>query len=55
MGCVYDDLRADKLQKGWAFWVGTWNVDSLTGRACELIQALVDREVLVDDVTVTSL
>ena len=42
-GCVHDDLRADKLQKGWGFRVGTWNVDSLTGRAGEL--ALADREV----------
>jgi len=35
-GCVQDDLRADKLWKGWGFRVGTWNVDSLTGRAGEL-------------------
>jgi len=26
------------LQKGWRFWVGTWNVDSLTGRAGELVE-----------------
>ena len=32
-GCVHDDLRADKLRKGWGFQVGTWNADSLTGRA----------------------
>ena len=25
-GCVNDDLRADGLQKGWGFRVGTWNV-----------------------------
>jgi len=31
-GCVHDDLRADTLRKGWGFRVGTWNVDSLTGR-----------------------
>jgi len=43
-GCVHEDLRADKLQKGWKFRDGTWNVDSLTGRAGELIEALVDRE-----------
>ena len=43
--CVHDDLRADKLRKGWGFQVGTWNVDSLTGRAGELVQALADREV----------
>jgi len=24
-GCVGDDLRADKLRKGWGFRVGTWN------------------------------
>jgi len=44
-GCVHDDLKADKLRKGWGFWVGTWNVDSLTGRAGELVEALADREV----------
>jgi len=27
------------------FWVGTWNVDSLTGRAGEVIEALSDRKV----------
>jgi len=37
LGCVHDDLSADKLRKGWGFRVGTWNVDSLAGR--------VDREV----------
>jgi len=37
-GCVHDDLRADKLQKGWGFRVDAWNVDSLTGRAGELIE-----------------
>ena len=27
--CVHDDPpRTDKLQKGWPFRVGTWNVDS---------------------------
>jgi len=44
-GCVHDDLRADKLHKGWGFRVGTWNVDSLTGRAGELVEVLADREV----------
>jgi len=44
-GCVHDDLRADKLWKGWGFRVGTWNVDSLTGRAGELVEALAGREV----------
>ena len=44
-GCVRDDLRADKLRKGWGFRVGTWNVDSLTERAGELVEALADREV----------
>jgi len=29
-GCVHEDLRANKLQKGRGFWVSTWNVDSLT-------------------------
>ena len=39
-GCVNDDLRTDGLQKGWGFWIGTWNVDLLTGRAGEVVQAL---------------
>jgi len=30
-GCVHDDLRADKLRKGWGFQVSTWNV-GLTDR-----------------------
>jgi len=42
-GYVNDDLRADGLQKGWGFWVGTWNVNSLTGRAGEVVEALLDR------------
>ena len=44
-GCVHDDLRADKLRKGWGFRVGTWNIDSLTGRVGELVEALTDTEV----------
>jgi len=33
-GCVHDDpSRADKRQKGWSFRVGTWKIDSLTGRS----------------------
>ena len=28
---------------GWAFRVGTWNVDSLTGRLGELVEALAER------------
>jgi len=44
-GCVHDDPpRADKLRKGWAFRVGTWNIDSLTGRSGELVEALVERQ-----------
>jgi len=43
-GCVHDDPpRADKLQKGWPFRVGTWNVDSLTGRSGELVEVLAER------------
>ena len=43
-GCVHDDPpRADKLRKGWPFRVGTWNVDSLTGRSGELVEALAER------------
>ena len=38
-GCVHDDPpRADKLRKGSSFRVGTWNIDSLTGRAGELVE-----------------
>jgi len=40
-GCVHDDPpRAEELRKGWPFRVGTWNVHSLTGRSCELVDAL---------------
>jgi len=43
-GCVNDDPhRADKLQKGWSFRVGTWNIDLLTGRSGELVEALAER------------
>ena len=43
-GCLHDDPpRADKLRKGWPFRVGTWNVDSLTGRSGELVEALAER------------
>jgi len=42
-GYVLDDLRADKLQKGWDFRASTWNIDSLTGRAGELVEALAQR------------
>jgi len=44
-GCVHDDLRADKLWKGRSFRVGTWNIDSLTGRAGELVEALAERRI----------
>ena len=43
--CVKDDLRADGLQKGWRFLVGTQNVDSLTGTASEVVEAMADRKV----------
>ena len=46
-GCANDDLRADGLRKGWGFWVGTWNVDLLTGREGQVVEALSDRK---DDV-----
>jgi len=43
-GCVHNDSpRADKLRKGWPFRVGTWNVDSLTRRSGELVEALAER------------
>jgi len=44
-GCVNDDLRADGLQKGWGFRVSTLDVDSLTGRTGEVVEALSDRKV----------
>jgi len=46
-GCVNDDLRADKLWKSSGYRVGTWNDDSLTGRAGELTYALTDEEINV--------
>jgi len=43
-GCVHDNPpRADKLRKGWSCRVGTWNIDSLTGRSGELVEALAER------------
>ena len=39
-GYVNDDLSADGLRKGWGFRVGMWNVDSLTGRAGEVVEVL---------------
>ena len=33
------------LQKGWGFRVRTWNVDTLTGRTCEVVEALSDIKV----------
>jgi len=44
-GYVNDDLRADGLWKGWRFWIGTWNVDSLTGKSGEVVEALLYRKV----------
>ena len=45
-GCVYEDpFRADGLRKGWPFRVGTWNVESLTGRSGELVEALGERRI----------
>ena len=32
------------MRDGWAFRVGTWNVDSLTGRLGELVEALAERK-----------
>ena len=32
-----------KLRKGWSFRVGTWNINSLTGRSGELVEALAER------------
>ena len=41
---VYEDpYRGDELRDGWAFRVGTWNVESLTGRSGELVEALGER------------
>ena len=45
-GCVHDDLRADGLWKGRQFRVGTWNVDSLTGRSGKVVEALSDRNTM---------
>jgi len=44
-GYVNYNLRADELQRGWRFPAGTWNVDSLTGRAGRVVEALSDRKV----------
>ena len=43
---VYDDpYRGDELRDGWAFRVGTWNVDSLTSGLGELVEALDKRRI----------
>ena len=43
---MYEDpSRADELRNGWSFRVGTWNVDSLTGRSGELVEALAERRI----------
>ena len=39
--CEHDD----KLREGWAFRVGTWNVDSITGRVGELEEVLTNRRI----------
>ena len=45
---VYDDpYRGDELRGGWAFRVGTWNVDSLTGR---LQERVTDSRCFISDV-----
>jgi len=44
-GYVNDDLRAGGLRKDCGFQVGTQNVDSLTGTAGEVVEALSDRKV----------
>ena len=42
----YDDpYRGDELRGGWAFLVGTWNVNSLIGRLGELVEALAERRI----------
>jgi len=51
--CVHDDLRADKLRKGWGFRVSTWNIDSLTGIAGEIVEALAERRMDVASVQET--
>ena len=43
-GAVYEDpYRGDELRDGWAFRVGSWNIESLTGRSGELVEALGER------------
>ena len=41
----YKCLISDELRDGWAFRVGTWNVESLTGRSGELVEALGERRI----------
>ena len=43
--CVYGSQKPDILQQGWAFRVDTWNKDSLSGRAGEVVKLLDDRKV----------
>ena len=42
---VHDGQKPGKLQKDWVIRTGIWNVDSLTGRAGEVVKVLGDRKV----------
>ena len=43
---IYHPLQSvNELRDGWAFRVGTWNVESLTGRSGELVEALGERRI----------
>jgi len=52
--CVYEGDKHDKLQKGCIFRARTWNMDSLTGRAGEVVKVLDDIEVDAANTTITS-
>jgi len=43
--CDHDGDKLDTLWEGWASRVGTWNIDSLTGRVGELVEVLANRRI----------
>ena len=42
---VHEGHKPDALQRGWSFRIVSWNVDSMTGRAGELVKVFSRRKV----------
>ena len=43
--CANEGIQSDALQGGWLFRIATWNIDSMTGKAGELVEAFRRRRV----------